>query len=381
MQSNPATNIEKYFAALEDPRIERTRLHKLLDMVVIAICAVICGANDWPGIVDWGKDKHEWLQEFLELPNGIPSHDTFWRLFAALKPEQFERCFSEWIRAVSALTPGGVVAIDGKFLRRSHDKGLGRGAIDMVSAWACASRLVLAQRKVDEKSNEITAIPELLRILELKGAIVTIDAIACQSEIAETIVEQEADYLLQLKGNQPHLHEDVALLFTDLAESNFTAYPYDTAKTTDKAHGRIEVRQAWTISDPDLLSHLRNADKFVNLQTVMKVRSQRTLNGKVTIEDHYYISSLNASAQRLLDVKRSHWQVENSLHWVLDIAFREDESRLHKLHGAQNFAILRHIALNALKQESSSSLGVYNKRLKASRNQDYLLAVLATLFK
>jgi len=381
MQSNPATNIEKYFAALEDPRVERTRLHKLLDMVVIAICAVICGANDWPGIVDWGKDKQEWLQEFLELPNGIPSHDTFWRLFAALKPEQFERCFSEWIRAVSALTPGGVVAIDGKFLRRSHDKGIGRGAIDMVSAWACASRLVLAQRKVDEKSNEITAIPELLKILELKGAIVTIDAIGCQSEIAETIVEQEADYLLQLKGNQPNLHEDVALLFTDLAESNFTAYPYDTAKTIDKAHGRIEVRQAWTISDPGLLSHLRNADKFINLQTVMKVRSQRTLNGKVTSEDHYYISSLNASAQRLLDAKRSHWQVENSLHWVLDIAFREDESRLHKLNGAQNFAILRHIALNALKQESSSSLGVYNKRLKASRNQDYLLAVLATLFK
>jgi predicted transposase YbfD/YdcC len=231
MQSNPAENIEKHFASLEDPRVERTRLHKLLDMVVITICAAIGGANDWPAVVDWAKDNQKWLHGFWELPNGIPSHDTFWRLFAALKPESFERCFSEWISAVGVMTPGEVVAIDGKFLRRSHDKGLGKGAIDMVSAWACASRLVLAQRKVDEKSRpggtRIIAIPELLKLLELKGALVTIDAMGCQNEIAETIVEQEADYLLQLKGNQPNLHEDVALLFTDLAESNFTAYAYD----------------------------------------------------------------------------------------------------------------------------------------------------------
>jgi len=225
MPTNPASNIEKYFATLEDPRMERTRLHKLLDIIVIAICAVICGANDWPAVADWGEDEQAWLQGFLALPNGIPSHDTFWRLFAALKPAAFERCFMEWISAVSALTPGEVVAIDGKFLRRSSDKGLGRGAIDMVSAWATGRHLVLAQRKVDEKSNEMMAIPELLKVLELKGALVTIDAMGCQSEIAATIVDQEADYLLQLKGNQPHLQEDVALLFDDLAASNFTAYP------------------------------------------------------------------------------------------------------------------------------------------------------------
>jgi predicted transposase YbfD/YdcC len=380
MGNNPAATIATYFSDLKDPRVERTKEHKLLDILVIAICAIICGCDDWEAIADYGRDQQEWFASFLALPSGIPSHDTFWRVFRVLDSEQFQACFVAWMRAVSQIIEGEVIAIDGKFVRGSHDKGIGKGAIDMVSAWASSNRLVLGQRKVDEKSNEITAIPLLLRTLAIRGCIVTIDAIGCQTEIAETIVDQGADYILQLKENQGHLYADTALLFTDLEQSNFTAYPYDRAKTVDKDHGRIEVRQAWTISDPALLSQLRNTDRFKNLQTLMKVRHERYLEGTVSHEEHYYITSLKTSAATLLAAKRTHWQVENSLHWVLDIAFREDESRLRKDSGAHNFAILRHMALNALKQETSVKLGIRNKRLKAARNHTYLLKVLATLF-
>jgi predicted transposase YbfD/YdcC len=380
MEVNPAASIESYFGGLKDPRVERTREHKLIDILVIAICAIICGANDWEAVAEYGRDNLAWFKTFLALPSGIPSHDTFWRVFAALDPAQFQSCFVAWIQAVSQVTDGEVVAVDGKIVRGSQDKRLGRKAIDMVSAWASSNRLVLGQRKVDEKSNEITAIPALLRTLAIRGCIVTIDAIGCQSEIAETIVDQGADYLLQLKENQGNLYEDTHLLFQDLEQSGFQAYTYDTDKTVDKGHGRIEIRQAWTISDPQLLRHLRNADHFKNLQTVMKVRHERYLDDKATVEEHYYISSRSASAATLLAAKRAHWQVENSLHWVLDIAFREDHARLRKNNGAHNFAILRHIALNALKQETSLKLGLYNKRLKAAWNHNYLLKVLMTLF-
>ena len=380
MENNAAANIEKHFSRLKDPRVERTREHKLIDILVIALCAIICGANDWEAVAEYGLDNQAWFKTFLALPNGIPSHDTFWRVFGALDPEQFQSCFVAWIQAVSRVTAGEIIAVDGKFVRGSHDKGIGRKAIDMVSAWASSNRLVLGQRKVDDKSNEITAIPALLRSLALRGCIVTIDAIGCQSEIAETIVDQGADYLLQLKENQAHLYEDTHLLFSDLEQSGFTAYTYDTHKTVDKNHGRIEIRQAWTMSDAELLRHLRNADHCKSLQTVMKVRHERRLDNNVSVEEHYYISSLSASAATLLAAKRTHWHIENSLHWVLDIAFRKADARLRKDNGAHNFAILRHIALNALKQETSVKLGLYNKRLKAAWNHNYLLKVLATLF-
>ncbi len=254
----------------------------------------------------------------------------------------------------------------------------------MVSAWATKNRLVLGQSKVDEKSNEITAIPALLQSLAIHGCIVTIDAMGCHSNIAETIVEQGADYLLQLKENQKSLYDDRALLFSDLEQSGFTAYAYDTAKTIEKGHGRIapkgHPRQAWTIHDPALLQHLRNADHFKNLQTVMKVRHERRCHDQLTVEEHYYISSLSASAATFLAAKRAHWQVENSLHWVLDIAFREDDCQVRQNNGAQNLAILRRIALNALKQETSVKLGIHNKRLKAAWSHTYLLKVLNTLF-
>jgi predicted transposase YbfD/YdcC len=234
---------------------------------------------------------------------------------------------------------------------------------------------------VAEKSNEITAIPELLRALDLAGCLVTIDAIGCQTAIAQLIVDQGADYLLALKANQGQLHDDVALLFADLAASQYQAYQYDYAKTWNKSHGRIELREAWTISDPQVLAHLRHASQFARLTTVMLVRHERRCGAEISVETRYYISSTYTSAAHLLRSKRRHWRIENSLHWILDIAFREDESRVRKDHGAQNLAILRHIDLNLLKQETTCKLGVFNKRLKAAWDLDYMRTVLATLFK
>lgn len=385
MEKTPTSSIEQHFSALEDPRSAINRQHNLIDIIVIAICAVICGADDWPAVEKFAKAKEEWLRSILELPNGIPSHDTFWRVFGLLDAEAFAESFSRWMSAVCQVTDGEVVAIDGKQLRRSHDKTLGREAIYMVSAWASQNKVVLGQWKVDEKSNEITAIPELLRLLDIKGALVTLDAMGAQTEIAQLIIDNEADYLLSLKGNQGNLHEDVAFLFEDLEKSHFTAFDHDYAKTTDKGHGRLETREAWTISDPDIIKHLRNAEKWAGLSTIMMVQAQRTLlcgdtQKKDKPDRRYYISSAEGNAFTLLNASRTHWHVENRLHWILDIAFREDESRLRKGHSAQNFATLRHIALNLLKKEPSLNVGIKNKRLTAGWDHQYLLKVLSGLF-
>jgi predicted transposase YbfD/YdcC len=378
MTSNIAAGIEQHFSTLREPRHDRTRHHKLLDILVIAICAVICGADSWEDVAEFGRAKQEWFKTFLELPEGIASHDTFTRVFARLDPEQFQACFVSWITAVSEVIEGQVIAIDGKVLRRSHDKGVGKAAIDMVSAWATANRLVLGQTKVDRKSNEITAIAELLRVLEVSGCIVTIDAIGCQTKIAEQIVDQEADYVLSLKENQGHLYEDVDQLFKDLQQSNYTAYAYDYEKTVDKDHGRLEIRECWTISDAEVLRYLRGAENWKKLTTVSLIRSQRWVGEEKTVEDRYHIASIR-DASRVLWAVRSHWGIENGLHWVLDIAFDEDHCRVRKDHGAENFAVLRHIALNLLKQEKTCTRGIKGKRLLAGWNQNYLLKVLTGL--
>ena len=365
MATDAGVSIATYFGDLKDPRIERSKEHQLLDMLVITICAVICGANDWEAVAEYGRSKEEWFKTFLALPNGIPAHDTFWRVFRALDPEQFERCFMHWIEAVSErlakqVEAKQVVAIDGKTLRRSHDKGGGHAAIHMVSAWASANRLVLGQCKVDEKSNEITAIPELLRALELHGCLVTIDAMGCQTEITDLIVEQGADYLLQLKKNQGNLYDDVVALFDDLEALGTHAarvYNYASDKTVDKDHGRIEIRQAWTMADPQVIAGLRNSEHFAKLNTVMKIRLERYIGAESSVEQRYYISSSTDDARHLLKAKRTHWQIENSLHWVLDIAFREDESRLRKDHGAKTLpscATLRSICSNRRKPANSA---------------------------
>lgn len=372
--------IAKHFAQLTDPRKGTLRYHQFMDIIVIGICAVTCGADDYEAMAAYGRAKADWFQEFLALPNGIPAHDTFWRVFEALNPEQFQHCFVEWMSSVRKVISREVIAFDGKTVRGSYANEKDKAAIHMVSAWATTNRLVLGQQKVDEKSNEITAIPELLRALDLQGCIVTIDAMGCQTAIADLIIEGAGDYLLALKGNQSNLHDDVVLLFDDLAESNFTAYPYDYAVTIDKNHGRIETRRCWTIAYPTRDGSLRGADKWRNLTTLVKVQSERRVGDKRSVESRYFIASYQDSAAHILQHTREHWHIENSLHWVLDVAFREDDCRIRKGYGPQNFAVLRHIALNLLKQGAASTLGIKNRRLRAGWDNDYLLSLLKPLF-
>jgi predicted transposase YbfD/YdcC len=365
--------IAEYFSELEDPR-RHNRRHKLVDIVVIAICAVVCGADSWEDIELFGHSKEEWLKGFLELPHGIPSHDTFRRVFGVLYTEQFQLQFLEWIQAVDNLTKGQVVAVDGKTLRRSHDRSEGKKPLQIVSAWASTNGVVLGQRKVDEESNEITAVPELLDALEIAGCIVTADAIHCQRETAETIIEKKADYVLPVKDNQPRLLETLQGLFDDPAEMPWVEC--DHHRTVNKGHGRIEVRECWCTSDPDYLDYIASLADWPGLQSIAVVQAERQLEDERTVQRRYFISSLQCDAKLLLHAVRTHWEIENKVHWVLDIAFREDDCRIRKGNGAENFAVLRHIALNLLRREKTSKGSLKGRRKKAGWDNDYLLKVL-----
>lgn len=375
MKNNATALVDDYFADLEDPRADNAR-HNLFDILVIAILAVICGADSWVQIEIYGRAKEEWLRRFLELPHGIPTHYTFNRLFRRLDPDQFQTNFFRWIEAIQEATEGQVVAIDGKTLRRSHDRALGKTALHLVSAWATTNQLLLGQRKVNDKSNEITAIPELIRILALDGCVVTIDAIGCQREFAEQITEQEADYVLALKENQGRLYEDVSGFFAYAEEKAFRYIESDYHKTVNKKHGRVEIRCCWTISDPDYIETIRDGKEWSGLRTIAKVEAERRIGQESSVTVRYYITSLGGNAEQVLSSVRAHWGIENSLHWVLDIAFREDDSRVRKGHGAQNLALLRRLALTLLRREKTVKWGIDTKRLNAACSNAYLMKVL-----
>jgi predicted transposase YbfD/YdcC len=371
-----STRLLEHFQSLEDPRAENLLEHKLLDIIGLTICAVICGADTWVDIEEYGKAKEEWLKGFLELANGIPSHDTIARLFAALDPEKLQECFVSWVKALAGLKEGEIIPIDGKTVRHSYDRGGKKGAIHMVSAWASQNRLVLGQVKVDEKSNEITAIPQLLKVLDIKGCIVTIDAMGAQKEIAKQIIEQGGDYVLSLKGNQGNIHKDVEQLFEWALKTEFRDISHEFHQTIDGGHGRLEIRRYWLL---DGVKHLIDGGRWTGLKRVGMVESQRRLTGQeTTIERRYYLVSLDGNVERFAQSVRSHWGIENQLHWVLDVAFNEDFSRIRKDHAPENFALIRHIALNLLRQETSAKVGIKAKRLKAGWDNDYLYRVLAS---
>lgn len=353
--------------------MDRCKRHKLLDILGVTICAVIAGADSWTEVEDYGREKHEWLESFLNLENGIPSHDTFGRVFALLDPGELEEAFARWVSALVGRLDG-VVAIDGKTARRSHDSASGKGALHVVSAWASEAGLALGQVATDQKSNEITAIPELLGMLDIKGSLVTIDAMGCQRKIAQNILDAGANYLLSVKGNQERLEEDIAEEFAQAQADDFKHMKHTYFETLEKNRERIEKRQYWLTDD---VGGLGTLDKWPGLKAMVLCKRSRTINGETSSETHYYItSSADDGAEKIGEAIRDHWGIENSLHWVLDIAFREDESRIRTGNAQRNLALLRKLALNVLKNDKTSKRGIKNRRLRAGWSNEYMSALL-----
>jgi predicted transposase YbfD/YdcC len=364
--------IQDHFESLPDPR-RREVIYPLINIVMIAVCAVICGADDFVAIAEFGEQKKEWFAAFLDLGAGIPSHDRFNAVLAAIKPAEFEKCLLSWITDLHEITTGQIVAIDGKTLRRSYDTASAKAAIHMVSAWATANCISLGQVVVDAKSNEITAIPKLLQILELSGCLVTIDAMGCQTDIAAGIVAAGADYVLAVKDNQPTLSGGIREFFEEHMEDDFAHTKVSRHQTDEKGHGREELRSYFVCALPE---NLPDGHRWTKLKAIGMTINDTVRDGKASLEIRYYILSKKLSGRKFAEAVRRHWGIENRLHWQLDVTFGEDQSRIRRGHADANFSILRRTALSLLKNNHSKKLGVKNKRLVAALNENYLLEIL-----
>jgi predicted transposase YbfD/YdcC len=360
------------FDTLEDPRCPINRRHVLLDMIVIAVAAVLAGADGWQDVERFGRAKEAWFRQFLALPHGIPSHDTFGRVFALLDPQAFEACFRNWAAALCALIPGEIIAVDGKTLRRSHDRNAGLAALHLVSAWATANGVVLGQVATAAKSNEITAIPQLLAFLHLQGCIVTIDAMGCQTKIAEQINAQGGDYVLALKGNQGTLATEVEDAFISADAKDYAGMSSQFLETVERGHGRVETRRYRTLGD---LAEVPRSVLWQGINMIGMVESERTVDGKTSLETRYYIGSIGTDVACFARAVRAHWGIENALHWSLDMTFREDECRVRQPAARENLAVLRHIALSRLKQDDAK-FSLRNKRNTAGWDDRYLAKLL-----
>jgi len=372
MPRRVSARIQDHFAPLTDPR-RRKVTYPLINVVTIAVCAVICGADDFVAIADYGRKKRKWLSQFLDLSTGIPSHDRFNAILGAIKPVEFEACLLSWITDLHEITAGQVVAIDGKTLRRSFDAATSKSAIHMVSAWATANQISLGQVVVDEKSNEITAIPRLLKILEVSGCLVTIDAMGCQTAIAQAIVDAGADYVLAVKKNQHTLHDGISWFFFEKRQTGFARTKVSRHYTRDQGHGREEARTYYVCEAP---RDLPDRPRWPKLAAIGCAISDTIRGGKHCRETRYYILSKKLSGRRFAAAVRSHWSIENQLHWQLDVTFQEDQSRLRLGHADANFSILRRTALSLLKNNHTLKVGVKNKRLAAGWDDSYLEQVL-----
>jgi predicted transposase YbfD/YdcC len=370
--SRVSVRIKDHFSDLTDPR-RREVTYPLINIVTIAICAVVCGADDFVSIAEYGNKKRKWLATFLDLSAGIPSHDRFNAVFAALKPAEFEKCLLSWIAALHEISGGQIVAIDGKTLRRSFDAASSKAAIHMVSAWATANHISLGQVVVDAKSNEITAIPKLLEILAISGCLVTIDAMGCQTEIAEKIVDAGANYVLAVKANQPTLAEGIQDFFLDHLEDDFARVKVSRHETNERGHGRVEARSYYVCPVPD---DLPDRERWKNLVAIGITINDTARGEKHSDEVRYYILSKKLSGRKFAEAVRGHWSIENRLHWQLDVTFGEDQSRIRKGHADANFSILRRTALSLLKNNRTSKVGIKNRRLAAGWDDDYLTQVL-----
>jgi predicted transposase YbfD/YdcC len=363
-----------YFDDLPDPRVRGRTDYPLIEIVFLCISAIISGFDGWEAIEDFGCGKLDWLRKFLPYEKGIPRHDTIARVMSCLSPKALQSCFVSWVQSIAKITDGEIVAIDGKQARRSYDKKNRKAAIHMVSAWACQNGVVLGQQKTDTKSNEITAIPQLLDILELKGCIVTIDAMGCQRDIAKKIRECEADYVLALKGNQSELQEMVSDFFSTAIENNFASIEHSQIEENDYGHGRIESRICYSVPLPNYLNDF--SKEWTDLKSLACIISSRDINNVLTKETRYYLSSLEANAPQINLAIRCHWHVENSLHWVMDVTFKEDDSRIRRGVAAENMSVMRHLALNLIRKESASTFSVPRKRRKANLYDEYREMVL-----